>query len=145
MMAILVEVGKDFVERDLVASVCAAAALLVRGVRRDSVDPRTERRLPPECVDLSDHVPERVLDGFFGIFLVARDPDRQAIRAVAERGDETLGGGRLALTQCFDEPPVTVGCRRYNLGVFDFHRAPPAESSLSLQQIGHCTSGKPRA
>ena len=41
MMAILAEAGKNFVERDFVAPMCAAAALLVSGVRRDSVDPRS--------------------------------------------------------------------------------------------------------
>src|SRR5215510_8554323 len=109
MMAFLVEAGKDFVERDLVASVRLTATLLVSSVRRDSINPRSERRLPSECVDPSDRVPERVLHGFLGILLVTGDPERQAIRALAVSGDEPFGRRRLAPPQAIDERLVAVG------------------------------------
>src|SRR5439155_17555905 len=67
MTPVLVEGGKDLVQRDVVAPARAAAKLLVGGVGGDPVDPRSQRRIPPERVDLADHVPERVLDGFLGI------------------------------------------------------------------------------
>ena len=86
----------------------AAAALVVGGVRRDSVDPRSQRRIPAERVDLAKDVAECILHGFLGILRIAGDPDRQAIGAVAEHGDETLGGGRLVSAQGFQEVRVTI-------------------------------------
>src|SRR5688500_7882523 len=103
MTPILVERWKDLVERDLVTSTGAAAAVVVGGIRCDSVDPRSQRCIAPERVDLPDHVQERILHGFLGILLVAGDADRQAIRAAAERGEETLGGGGVPSTQGFHE------------------------------------------
>src|SRR5437867_13155600 len=101
MTPIHVEGRKDPVERDLVTSTRGAAARLVGGIRGDSVDPRAERRVSAKRVDLSHDAPERVLHCFLGILLVAGDADRQAICAVAERGDQTLGGGGVSSTQGF--------------------------------------------
>src|SRR2546425_2889593 len=55
----------------------------------------------------------------FRSLLVASEADRQAIRAVAEGGDETLGGGGISPTQGFQEFGVavdgeTVDCRLHH-------------------------------
>jgi len=133
-MVTVVDDRKNLVERDLVASVRGAAKLLVGGVGGDPVDPRSQSRSPPERVDLADHVPERVLDGFLGIRPIPCDPDRQAIRAVAVGGDETLGGGRLAQAQRLHELLVTIDSHRSGRRGFccsisqlmDFHDTPAA-------------------
>src|SRR5207244_4117486 len=112
-------------------------------------------RVPPERIDLPHHAPERILDGLLGILLVTRDSDRQAIRAVAVRRNEPVGGGRFAQTQCFDEPPVTVSSRRGDLRIghdvelgagrrgqcslilelLDFHHAPPPHRPCAVGSV----------
>src|SRR5205807_3930512 len=145
MAPILVERGQNFVERDIDECLWTSANLFVGAVADDPVDPGSEGRVTPERIDLPHHAPERILDGLLGILLVTRDSDRQAIRAVAVRRDEPIGGGRFTQTQCSDESPVTVSSRRgglrighdVELGVrgrgqgslilkpLDFHHAPP--------------------
>ena len=44
--------------------------------------------------------------------MVAGDADRQAIRAVAEDGDETLSSRGISSTQRFQESPVLINSRR---------------------------------
>src|SRR2546428_10521137 len=63
MTPILVEGGKDLVQRDLVASAGAAAKLLVGGGGGGPGGPRSPRRIPPARVGLSGPRPERVLGG----------------------------------------------------------------------------------
>src|SRR2546425_11501245 len=116
MAPILMERGQNFVERDIDECLWTPANLLVGGVADDPVDPGSEGRVTPERIDLPHHVPDRILAALLGILLVTRDSDRQAIRAVAVRRNELLDGGRLAQTQCFDEPPVTINSRRTGAG-----------------------------
>src|SRR3989475_10355209 len=55
--------------------------------------------------------------------------DAEVIPATADRDwglVEALRQGEATAAECL-VATFTVGCRRYNLGVFDFHRAPPAE------------------
>ena len=61
--------------------------------------------------------PEGILDDFFGILLVAGDPQGEAIHAVAVGLEEPLGGGGVAPTQRFDERPVTVHSRGNDLWI----------------------------
>src|SRR5438132_10644244 len=117
MAPILVERGQNFVERDIDECLWTSANLFVGAVADDPVDPGSEGRVTPERIDLPHHAPERILDGLLGILLVARDSDRQAIRATAVRLNEPVGGGRFVQTQGFDEPPVTVSSRRGDLRI----------------------------
>src|SRR5437879_13211172 len=111
MAPILVERGQNFVERDIDECLWTSANLFVGGVADDPVDPGSEGRVPPERIDLPHHAPERILDGLLGILLVTRASARHAIRAVAVRRIEPIGGARSSPTQCCDEPPAPVRTR----------------------------------
>jgi hypothetical protein len=97
MAAIVIERWQDFVERDIEEWTWTSADLHVGGVANDPVEPRSERRVTPESVDLAYHAPEGILDGFLRIVLVARDSCRQAIGSIAIRGEKSLCRRRLAL------------------------------------------------
>src|SRR5207244_4918791 len=96
MTPILSEWGQNFVDGDLEECLWTSANRPIGGVADDPVDPGSEGRVTPERIDLPHHAPERILDGLLAILLVARDADRQAIRAVAVRRNEPVGGGRFA-------------------------------------------------
>src|SRR5438876_8143693 len=99
MAPILIERRQSFVERHIDEGPWTSADLFVSGIADDPVDPGSEGRVTPERVNLADHAQDRVLDGFFGIVLVARDSYSQAIGSIAIRGDKSLCRRRLPLAQ----------------------------------------------
>src|SRR5215475_11066738 len=99
MTPILIEQRQSFIERDTDDGSWTSADLFVSGIADDPVDPGSEGRVTPERVNLADHAQEGVLDGFFGIVLVARDSYRQAIGSIAIRGNKSLCRRRLLLAQ----------------------------------------------
>src|SRR5262245_19796917 len=100
MTSILIEQQQGFfVDRDTDDGAWTSADRFVSGIADDPVDPGSEGRVTPERVNLADHPQEGVLDGFFGIVLVARDSYRQAIGSIAIRGDKSLCRRRLLLAQ----------------------------------------------
>src|SRR2546425_2787157 len=111
VLAVLVEQREGLVERDVAASVSPAAELLVGSIGDDSVEPGAEGRLTPERVDFPHHRPERVLYHFLGVLRASRDAARQAVRAVAVRGDEMLRCGRLTAPQRLHELTVAIDPR----------------------------------
>ena len=111
MPTVLVEYRQHLVERDFTTSAWPAAKLLVGGIGDDSVEPGTEGRLTSEGVDFPDHGPERVLHDFLGVLRASHDVVRQAVRAIAIRGDEKLRRGRFASPQRLYELMVTIDLR----------------------------------
>jgi SpoVK/Ycf46/Vps4 family AAA+-type ATPase len=109
---IVVECGQHVLQRDLLAPVGAAATLLASGVGDDRVDPRAERGLASEQVDLPDHTPESVLDRLLGVWGVPGDSEGQTIRASAIRLDEKLGRTGLAPAQRPVEPRIAIATLR---------------------------------
>jgi hypothetical protein len=79
----------------------AGPKFLIGRVRHDSEQPRAEGGLAPETIDLPDHGAECILDDFFRVLPISRDPCGQTIGAVPICDDKTLGCGRLALTERF--------------------------------------------
>src|SRR5262249_44647423 len=75
------------------------AKFLIGGVRHDSEQPRAEGGLAPETIDLPDHGPECILDDFFRVLPISRDPCGKTIGAVPICDDKTLGCGWLALAE----------------------------------------------
>jgi hypothetical protein len=109
---IVVECGQHVLQRDLLAPVGAAATLLASGVGDDRVDPRAERGLASEQVDLPDHTPESVLDRLLGVWGVPGDSEGQTIRASAIRLDEKLGRTGLAPAQRPAETLIAIAAHR---------------------------------
>src|SRR5215470_9907681 len=99
MAPILIERRQSFVERYIDEGSWTSTDLFVSGIADDPVDPGSEGRVTPERVNLADHAQEGVLDGLFGIALVARDSYRQAIGSIAIRLDKSLCRRRLLLAQ----------------------------------------------
>src|SRR5438128_6675265 len=130
VLAVLVEHWQHLIERDFATSTGPVAKLLVSGIGDDPVEPGAEGRLTPERVDLPDHGPERVLHDFLGVSRVSRDAAREAIRAVAVTGDETLRGGWLSALQRLHEKIIAIDSRRSRLT----HRHPFPRLGLVHQQ-----------
>src|SRR5262245_42158310 len=111
MTSILIEQRQSLVERGTDDAARTSADLFVSGTADDPVVPGSEGRVTSERVDLADHSQEGVLDGFFGIVLVARDSYRQAIGSIAIRGDKSLCRRRLLLAQGRQQPLIRIESR----------------------------------
>src|SRR5690242_4858280 len=111
MLALFVEDRQQILPGDLLPAALTRPELLVRGVGGDAIQPAAERRFALEHVDLPGCGPEGVLDDLLGILLIARDPDREPVHAVAVRGDERLGRAGILSAQCLDEGSVAIDAR----------------------------------
>src|SRR5947207_2491160 len=67
-----------------------------RRVHRDAMEPRGERALRLELIDLAEHLQERVLERVLGERLVAREPERHAEEARLVTRDDLAEGGAIA-------------------------------------------------
>ena len=106
--ALAVEHGQHVVHRDLVGLLPARPQLLIRRVGGDPIDPRAERRLALEHVDLARGRPQRVLGRLFRVLVGPGDPHGQPIDPVTEAIDELLGGAGLFAPERLDQAGVHI-------------------------------------
>jgi len=78
------------------------AKVQVGSIRDDPVEPRTERRIAPERVDLAHHRPKCLLHDTLGILRIPRDAASQATRAALVLGDERFGGTLISAPEGSD-------------------------------------------
>src|SRR4029079_11700347 len=63
-----------------------------RGIERDPIDPRGQRRVPPESLDLAIDLHQDVLRDLLGIFPVLQVPERKLLNPRAVEGRQVADG-----------------------------------------------------
>ena len=111
--AVLIEHGKQVVQRDVGAAAATAPAMLMGRVGHDPIEPRAERRVSTKRIDFPYHGKESVLHGFLGILRVPRDPRGQPPGAVTVGSHQILDGHRITPAEGRDERGIPVDPCRY--------------------------------
>jgi hypothetical protein len=65
------------------------------GIERNPINPRGQRGIPPEGLDLPKHLQEDVLRDFLGIFPVPEIPERKLLDPRAVEGRQVRDGGAV--------------------------------------------------
>jgi hypothetical protein len=111
--AVLVEPGKQRVQRDIGAAATTAPATLIGRVGHDPIEPRAEGGVSTKRIDLPDHGQEGVLHSFLGILRVPRDPPGEAGGAVTVGRHQILGSRRITPAEGRHERVIPVGLCRH--------------------------------
>ena len=85
-----------------------AAPILVGRVHHDPVEPRAERRVTAEGVDLPHHGPERVLDDVLGVLVITGDPAGEAKGTPPVPRHQLIGRRRISAAERVQQIVVAV-------------------------------------
>jgi hypothetical protein len=108
MPALFIEVRQDLVPRYFSTPALSVATFVIGRVRHDPEEPRAERALSPEAIDVPDYCPQCILHNLFRVLPIRRDPHGEAIGPLPIRGDKTLRRRRLTLAESPQQLLVAV-------------------------------------
>ena len=89
----------------------AAADVVENLVRRQPIQPRAERRLAPEALELAVRREEDLLQQILGIGGIAQHPEREAEQPARVRPVQLLERAELSPAAALDQRQVGVACR----------------------------------